>query len=116
MSEPTADSLRAALRTIADPASGKDIVTAGLVETVQVLREAFDEWMPREIGPHRGRTRPRRRDRRRAPPCAGHDTVRAWFWDAWSRMRVALEADAARLASRTEAPTWRATAPRHETP
>jgi hypothetical protein len=32
-----------------------------------------------------------------------HDTVRSWFWDAWSRMRMALEADAARLASRTVA-------------
>jgi ATP-binding protein involved in chromosome partitioning len=36
MSEPTADSLRSALRAIADPGSGKDIVTAGLVESVQV--------------------------------------------------------------------------------
>jgi ATP-binding protein involved in chromosome partitioning len=36
MSEPTIDSLRAALRAIADASSGKDIVTAGLVEGVQV--------------------------------------------------------------------------------
>jgi ATP-binding protein involved in chromosome partitioning len=36
MSEPTADTLRAALRAIADPASGKDIVAAGLVDGVQV--------------------------------------------------------------------------------
>jgi ATP-binding protein involved in chromosome partitioning len=36
MSEPTADTLRAALRAIADPASGKDIVTAGLVEGIEV--------------------------------------------------------------------------------
>jgi ATP-binding protein involved in chromosome partitioning len=34
--EPTADGLRDALRTIADPASGKDIVSAGLVEGVEV--------------------------------------------------------------------------------
>src|SRR5277367_4385392 len=36
MSEPTADTLRAALRVIADPATGKDIVTAGLVEGIEV--------------------------------------------------------------------------------
>jgi ATP-binding protein involved in chromosome partitioning len=33
---PTSDGLRAALRAIADPASGKDIVTAGLVEGVEL--------------------------------------------------------------------------------
>ncbi len=36
MTEPTADSLRAALRGIADPATGKDIVAAGLVEAIEV--------------------------------------------------------------------------------
>ena len=36
MSEPTTDSLRAALCAIGDPGSGKDIVTAGLVESVQL--------------------------------------------------------------------------------
>ena len=36
MSEPTADSLRQALAAIKDPASGRDIVAAGLVEGVQV--------------------------------------------------------------------------------
>ena len=36
MSEPTAESLRAALSSIPDPASRKDIVAAGLVESVQV--------------------------------------------------------------------------------
>ena len=30
-----------------------------------------------------------------------HDTVQAWMWDVWSRMRVALEADAARPDGRT---------------
>ena len=33
---PTADGLRDALRTIADPASGKDIVSAGLVEGIEL--------------------------------------------------------------------------------
>ena len=36
MSEPTKDHLRNRLRDIADPASGRDIVTAGLVEEVLV--------------------------------------------------------------------------------
>ena len=33
---PTVDTLREALRSIADPASGKDIVTAGLVEGIEI--------------------------------------------------------------------------------
>jgi ATP-binding protein involved in chromosome partitioning len=36
MADVSADALRAALRTIKDPASGRDIVTAGLVETIEV--------------------------------------------------------------------------------
>ena len=36
MSEPTVDLLRTRLRSVIDPASGKDIVTAGLVEDVMV--------------------------------------------------------------------------------
>jgi len=36
MNTPTPDSLRAALRDIADPASGRDIVSAGLVEGIEV--------------------------------------------------------------------------------
>ena len=36
MTQPTGDSLRAVLRAIADPASGKDIVAAGLVEAIEV--------------------------------------------------------------------------------
>jgi uncharacterized membrane-anchored protein YjiN (DUF445 family) len=30
-----------------------------------------------------------------------HDTVQAWLWDVWARMRMALEADAARPNGRT---------------
>ena len=30
-----------------------------------------------------------------------HETVRAWFWDVWSRMRLAMEADAARPNGRS---------------
>jgi len=36
MVDPSADALRAALRTIKDPASGRDIVTVGLVEGIEV--------------------------------------------------------------------------------
>ena len=32
-----------------------------------------------------------------------HDTVQAWFWDVWSRMRLALETEAARPNGRTVA-------------
>jgi len=30
-----------------------------------------------------------------------HDTVQVWLWDVWSRLRLALEADAARPNGRT---------------
>ena len=30
-----------------------------------------------------------------------HETVQAWLWDVWARLRVALEADAARPNGRT---------------
>ena len=30
-----------------------------------------------------------------------HETVQAWLWDVWTRLRVALEADAARQTGRT---------------
>src|SRR6195952_6120983 len=36
MVETSPDALRAALRAIKDPASGRDIVTAGLVEAIEV--------------------------------------------------------------------------------
>jgi ATP-binding protein involved in chromosome partitioning len=36
MSDPTATSLKLALRSVTDPASGRDIVTAGLVESIDV--------------------------------------------------------------------------------
>ena len=32
-----------------------------------------------------------------------HDTVQAWLWDVWARLRLALEADAARPNGRTVA-------------
>ena len=57
------------------------------------LRAAFDEWVRREI------TRIEEDPARAAEIGAalgrvvGHETVRAWFWDVWSRMRLAFEAD-----------------------
>jgi uncharacterized membrane-anchored protein YjiN (DUF445 family) len=67
------------------------------------LREAFDEWIRREI--NRIEEEPARAAEIGAAlrRVMAHDTVRAWFWDAWSRMRMALEADAARPSSRTVA-------------
>ncbi len=65
------------------------------------LRAAFDEWMRREIA--RIEDDPARSAElglaiRRV---VGHETVRVWFWDLWSRVRLALEADAARPNGKT---------------
>ena len=67
------------------------------------LRAAFDEWVRREIvrmeeDPARAAeigTAIRR--------VVAHDTIQAWLWDVWARMRLALEADAARPNGRTVA-------------
>lgn len=67
------------------------------------LRAAFDEWMKREI------TRIEEDPVRAAElglairQVVGHETVRVWFWDLWSRARLALEADAARPNGKTVA-------------
>ena len=67
------------------------------------LRAAFDEWVRREI------TRMEEDPERAAEIGAAirrvvaHDTVQAWLWDVWSRLRIALEADAARPGGRTVA-------------
>jgi uncharacterized membrane-anchored protein YjiN (DUF445 family) len=65
------------------------------------LRAAFDEWVHREI------------ERMQADPAraaevglairrvVAHETVQAWVWDIWSRLRLALEADAAQPNGRT---------------
>jgi uncharacterized membrane-anchored protein YjiN (DUF445 family) len=67
------------------------------------MRAAFDEWMRREIA--RIENEPSRAAEIGAAlrRVLAHDTVRVWFWDVWSRMRVALEADAARPNGRTVA-------------
>ncbi len=67
------------------------------------LREAFDEWVRREI-------RRMEEDPARAAELGAavrgvvaHETVQAWIWDIWARLRVSLEADAARPNGRTMA-------------
>jgi len=67
------------------------------------LRAAFDEWVRREI------TRLEEDPARTAEVGAAirrvvaHETVQAWLWDVWARLRVALEADAGRSSGRTVA-------------
>jgi uncharacterized membrane-anchored protein YjiN (DUF445 family) len=65
------------------------------------LRDAFDEWVHREIA--RLET-----DSGRAAELGqalrgvlAHDSVRAWAWDIWARLRIALETDAAKPNGRT---------------
>jgi uncharacterized membrane-anchored protein YjiN (DUF445 family) len=67
------------------------------------LRAAFDEWVRREIV--RMEEDPERAAElgRAIRKVVAHETVQAWLWDVWSRLRLALEADAARPNGRTEA-------------
>jgi uncharacterized membrane-anchored protein YjiN (DUF445 family) len=67
------------------------------------LRAAFDEWVRREI------TRMEEDPERAAEIGAtlrrvvAHESVQAWLWDLWARLRRAVEADAARPNGRTVA-------------
>jgi uncharacterized membrane-anchored protein YjiN (DUF445 family) len=65
------------------------------------LRAAFDEWVRREIT--RMETEPARAAEIGAAirRVVAHETVQAWLWDVWSRLRVAMEADVARPNGRT---------------
>lgn len=67
------------------------------------LRAAFDEWVRREIA--RIEEDPdRAADIGRAiRHVVAHETVQAWLWDVWARLRLALEVDAAHPSSRTVA-------------
>lgn len=67
------------------------------------LRAAFDEWVRREI--IRMEEDPARAAEVGAAirRVVAHDTVQAWLWDVWARLRVALERDAGRPSSRTVA-------------
>jgi uncharacterized membrane-anchored protein YjiN (DUF445 family) len=67
------------------------------------LRGAFDEWVRREIT-HMEQDPERAAEIGRAIRLVvAHDTVQAWLWDVWSRLRLALEADAARPGGRSVA-------------
>jgi uncharacterized membrane-anchored protein YjiN (DUF445 family) len=67
------------------------------------LRAAFDEWIRREI--NKMEEDPARAAEVGAAirKVVAHETVQAWMWDVWSRLRLALEADAARPNGRTVA-------------
>lgn len=65
------------------------------------LRAAFDEWVRREI--ERMETDPARAAEigRAIRRVVGHETVLAWLWDVWARLRMALETDAVQPTGRT---------------
>ena len=67
------------------------------------LRAAFDEWVRREIA--RMEEDPARAAEIGAAirRVVAHETVQAWLWDVWSRLRLALEADAGTPTGRTVA-------------
>ena len=67
------------------------------------LRAAFDEWVRREIA--RLEEDPARAAEVGAAirRMVAHETVQAWLWDVWARLRIALETDAARPNGRTVA-------------
>ncbi len=67
------------------------------------IRQAFDEWARREIARIEN-------DPARAAEIGAavrrvlvHETVQAWVWDVWARLRRTLEADAANPSGRTVA-------------
>jgi uncharacterized membrane-anchored protein YjiN (DUF445 family) len=65
------------------------------------IREAFDVWVREELD--RMENDPARAAEvgRAIRRVVAHDTVQAWLWDVWARMRMALEADARRPNGRT---------------
>jgi uncharacterized membrane-anchored protein YjiN (DUF445 family) len=67
------------------------------------LRAAFDEWVRREI--NRMETEPERAAEVGAAirQVVAHETVQAWMWDIWARIRIGVEADIARPNGRVVA-------------
>ena len=65
------------------------------------IRDAFDVWVRAEIT--RMEEDPARAAEigRAVRRVVAHETVQAWLWDVWSRLRVALEADARRPGGHT---------------
>lgn len=67
------------------------------------LRDAFDEWMRREISKIEADPARAAEIGAAVRKVLAHDSVRVWFWDVWSRVRLSLEADAAKPNGRTVA-------------
>ena len=67
------------------------------------LRAAFDEWIRREID--RMETDPDRAAEVGAAlrQVVAHETIQAWMWDIWARIRIGLEADIAKPNGRVVA-------------
>ena len=67
------------------------------------VRAAFDEWVRHEI--ERLETDPNRAAEIGAGlrRVVAHDTVQAWLWDVWARLRLAMESDAAKPNGHTAA-------------
>lgn len=67
------------------------------------MRDAFDEWARREIG--KLETDPARAAELgdALKNVMTHQSVQAWAWDVWARLRMALEADATRPHGRSVA-------------
>ncbi len=67
------------------------------------LRLAFDEWVRREI--NRMETEPERAAEVGAAirQVVAHETIQAWMWDIWARIRIGLEADISRPNGRVVA-------------
>jgi uncharacterized membrane-anchored protein YjiN (DUF445 family) len=67
------------------------------------LRAAFDEWVRREI--NRMETEPERAAEVGVAlrKVVAHETIQAWMWDIWARIRVGLETDITRSNGRVVA-------------
>src|ERR1700733_3815631 len=67
------------------------------------LRAAFDEWVRREI--NRMETEPERAAEvgLALRKVVAHETIQAWMWDIWARIRVGLETDIAKPNGRVVA-------------
>jgi uncharacterized membrane-anchored protein YjiN (DUF445 family) len=67
------------------------------------MRAAFDVWVSAEIA--RMETDPARAAEvgRAIRAVVAHETVQGWLWDVWSRLRIALEADATKPGGHTAA-------------
>ena len=65
------------------------------------IRDVFDAWVRREIDLME--TDPQRAAEigRAVRRVVAHETVQAWLWDVWARMRLALEADTKRPGGHT---------------